>query len=288
MEPLFANELFDRLFNTAITTVITIMLYYLLRYLIQANVQAQRLLLKYKRRLSYIFSFILVFLIAKIWVEGFIHLFALLGFVSAALVITQKEGLMNLTGGILISWRDLFAEHDLIQVQTYQGYVKSIGLFYVTLQEVSVENKYIPSGKTIKLPNSLVFTQAVFNYSHPRAYIANYIRLCFKHTAEINTVSVLCEETMQNVIQQHYPTASEENKFTKKPKQTASSKNFDLTAAIQVFIEPSFAKFSHLAVTIVYYANPQDVLDIEKAFWTQLYIALQAPGTPELAIIDNG
>ena len=68
-------------------------------------------------RLLYVMAIFFIFILAQIWVEGFTQLLAILGLVSAALVITNKEIIMNFSGWLIIIWRGLFTEDDLIEIQ---------------------------------------------------------------------------------------------------------------------------------------------------------------------------
>jgi small-conductance mechanosensitive channel len=69
-------------------------------------------------------------LLARIWVQGFGQLIAVLGLVSAALVVINKDNIINLVGFLIIMWRGLFSENDLIQVQSFRGVVQNVGVLY--------------------------------------------------------------------------------------------------------------------------------------------------------------
>lgn len=111
---------------------------------------------KYKVLTRNILVVSLLIFLAKIWIEGFGHLLAFVGFISAALTITQKENVLNLSGALIIMWRDAFSEGDYIAIKEYEGIVKNIGIFYFTLEETTAGNVTPKSGRTIKVPNSYV------------------------------------------------------------------------------------------------------------------------------------
>ncbi|MCP4752888.1 MAG: mechanosensitive ion channel [Proteobacteria bacterium] len=67
-------------------------------------------------------------LIGRLWIHGLQPILTFLGIVTAALVITQKEAILNATGFVFILWRDLFAIGDRIQIDTHKGDV--IGISY--------------------------------------------------------------------------------------------------------------------------------------------------------------
>ena len=116
--------------------------------------------------LRYILFFIALFVLAKIWVEGFGHLLAFVGFISAALTIAQKENILNFTGGFIISWRNSFGEGDYVQIAGYQGLVKDLGPFFFTLEELDPRYSLRKTGRFIKLPNSIVTLQPFVTYNN--------------------------------------------------------------------------------------------------------------------------
>ena len=122
----------------------------------------KRLRTKVMARNLIIISLIVIF--AKIWVDGFGHFLALIGFVSAALTITQKENILNLTGWLIIMWRNAFSEGDFIKIGNVSGVVKSLGVFYFTLEEISGNNYSDKTGKIIKVPNFHISTHPFLTY----------------------------------------------------------------------------------------------------------------------------
>lgn len=111
-----------------------------------------------------ILIFVLLFFLAKIWVDGFGHFLALIGFISAALTITQKENILNLAGWLIIMWRHAFAEGDYISIQGTSGVVQTLGVFHFTLEEINGNNYTEKTGKIIKVPNSHVSLYPFITY----------------------------------------------------------------------------------------------------------------------------
>lgn len=111
---------------------------------------------------------LLLFFLVKIWVEGFVHFLALLGFVAAALTITQKENILNLTGGLIIMWRQSFTEGDYIVIANHAGIIKNLGIFYFTIDEIVPGTINERTGKTIKVPNSFISLNPfkVYEFDH--------------------------------------------------------------------------------------------------------------------------
>lgn len=164
MQHAFLNNIYENLFSTLIAFVVIALIYFLVSVFFIRKIVSKHQKQKMRVRSFYIASVIFFFLMAHVWVEGFTHLLAILGLVSAGLVVTNKEIIMNFVGWLVITWRGLFAEDDLIQIQQYKGYVQRIGILYITLYEVSEPSSNI-TGRIIRVPNGLVSNNALINFS---------------------------------------------------------------------------------------------------------------------------
>lgn len=164
------TELSSNILSTVASVVILFALYMLGLFLIKRRFKIEesgdeRLYHRYKARLQYTLIGIFVFLLTKVWVDGFAHLVTILGLVSAALVITNKELIMNLVGWLIINWRALFTEHDYIQIGQYTGYVSELGVLYFKMLEGSTNDSNLSTGRVVRVPNGLVINTPVVNFS---------------------------------------------------------------------------------------------------------------------------
>jgi small-conductance mechanosensitive channel len=74
---------------------------------------------------------------------------------------------LNLAGWAFIVWRRPFEVGDRVEIGTYKGDVVDIGAFGFTLLEVgNWVNAEQSSGRTVRVPNGRIFTEAVANYTH--------------------------------------------------------------------------------------------------------------------------
>lgn len=159
------NTAIQNFMSTGIAFLLVLIIYFVINIIFVRKIDQAKRRKKVKIRTFYVAALVFLFFMARIWVDGFMHLIAVLGLVSAGLVVTNKETIMNLVGWLIITWRGVFSEDDLIQIQQYRGYVKSIGLLYISLQEVSDSDFSRITGKEIKVPNGLTANNAVINYS---------------------------------------------------------------------------------------------------------------------------
>ncbi|MDC0535890.1 mechanosensitive ion channel family protein [Francisellaceae bacterium] len=161
--------------NTIILTIIIIFTYFISRQLIKRKVDSHTRARRYILRAFYIIITIYAILFIRIWVDGLSSIFTVLGLVSAGLVISNKENIMNLVGGLIILWRGLFIESNLIKIRNYEGYISKIGPMYFTIyQHYNPETKKY-SGQITRIPNGWVITDAVTNYSHSIVIIEDHL-----------------------------------------------------------------------------------------------------------------
>ncbi|MBX9697205.1 MAG: mechanosensitive ion channel family protein [Alphaproteobacteria bacterium] len=264
-----AFQISTKIINTAIIVFVIFLTYLAFRYWIKSKELETKT--KYKKRFLYASGIILTYFIGKIWMEGFIHLFAFLGIVSAALTITQKETLMNLMGWLIIMWRDHFSEGDRIEIASYKGYVHSIGVFYFTMSDEYTHHRQIPHGKTFRIPNGLVITSPITN--HMRKVNSMEFNMTFLITPDssLDEAMTLMKSIMQQVLTSVY--LKKEDKDKKPPIFNEAS----------VYVRPKFEEPSGIEINLCYYCLPRDQLIIEKQAHKMILEQLQKTDTVHLA-----
>ncbi len=154
--------------KTAIVIVAVVVVDLVIEFLLLKRIANKRKRSKAKVITRNVLIVVLLFFLVKIWVEGFLHFLALLGFIAAALTITQKENILNLTGGLVIMWRQTFAEGDYICIANHSGIIRNLGLFYFTVDETLSHGFQEKTGRSVKVPNSFVSLHSfvVYEFDH--------------------------------------------------------------------------------------------------------------------------
>jgi len=193
------------LINSLLFAVIVVGGYLLSKYLLIRKVKAFKTRTQYLNRLKYVFFILYLIFFIKIWVDGFIQILAFIGFLSAALTITQKDNLLNLIGWLIINWRGLFCEDDYIKISQYSGYVKSIGFLYFSLIEASPDFPNRSTGRMIKIPNGLVARNPVTNFSHEK-FTECTLNIIFKPKSNFDAIESLfglVRDEVQQYLKSH-------------------------------------------------------------------------------------
>lgn len=268
MEKILLNEIYGNFVSTLIALAVILLAYLILDLTFAKKIEAPRQKQNFRIRSFYVACFVFIFLMARIWVEGFTQLLAVLGLVSAALVITNKETIMNVVGWIIINWRDLFAEDDLIQIEGYKGYVKSFGLLYFSLSEFSERSDGCTTGRIIRIPNGLLATHALINFSQTsHLYEQTFSIIITKDSDELHAVNFLTELVSQTI-----------SVFYKEKKEFSAEyllkHHRRLAAHIRlkpkVYITPKFENPSGTTLTTHYFCFFQDSKELQQQIWTIL------------------
>ncbi|MCS5711731.1 mechanosensitive ion channel family protein [Candidatus Berkiella aquae] len=193
------------LINSLLFAIIMVGGYLSSKYLLTRKVKSLKTRNQYFIRLKYFFFILYLVFFIKIWIEGFVQILAFIGFLSAAITLTQKDNLLNLIGWLIINWRGLFCEDDYIKISQYSGYVKSIGFLYFTLVEASPDFPNRATGRVIKIPNGLVGRNPVTNYSHEK-FTECTLNVVFKPKSNLEMIEKLFEvlkEEMHSYLTKH-------------------------------------------------------------------------------------
>ena len=235
------------------------------------NETTHRRQLRARYRVIYLAVIVLLIVLVEIWIEHFTHLFTMLGLVAAGLVVANKETLMNVTGWLIINWRNLFAEGDHIALLTYSGYVDHLGLLYFKIYEVDPESNYL-TGRTVRIPNGLVINNSVINYSASNQLSQTSIAVPLAFGADLTALQEVIQSVLQAVLLEHY---------RKLPlPETLIWRRYHKELSHLIAEEPLIRWQPQLDkklvnVVVHFYCLAMDQLRIKNAFWRQLLLRAQ-------------
>lgn len=263
------DELLPRLMSMTVSFAIVAVCLLLTYYFWGRSINSKKHQRIVRKRFMYVMLVIDIFILAKIWVEGFTHLLTVFSLVAAGLVVVNKESIMNLIAGLIINWRDLFVEGDFIQIQSFSGYVASIGFMYFKLYETVAIDQKKATGRTIKIPNSLVMTAPLVNFS-PESNLCFYQFMvnCRPDAPLADQVKLVLDAIVgiiENIYQDH----------PGYKKMYVKAHNRELSHLID--LQPSATLATHaekenpLRITVHFYCFSKDYAEISQQFWLKVY-----------------
>ena len=274
------NSFYSNLISTAIIFLVIVLLYVIFNFFIVRKVRDVRQKQKFRVRAFYVACVIFIVFMERVWVEGFTHLLAVLGLVSAGLVVTNKETIMNFVGWLIITWRGLFSEEDLIQIQQYKGYVKRIGILYVMLYEVTDANGDI-SGRIIRVPNGLVSTNPIINFSQTSNLFEQYVTVLFSSDNDFMALKEKVKALVDAVLTETYKDRQEYSLDYLSKRSRQLPNRVRLTA--RVSLQPKADNLSTVQMTVRYYCFSRDAEKIQEAILLSLLKSIKGDPAVKLA-----
>lgn len=265
------NQFYGNLIDTGIAIFILGLAYFFTRLIISRFTKIKH---KNKKkslaRLNYILAIFFLIIVAKIWINGFTHFFYALSLVSAGLVITNKETIMNFVGWVVITWRGLFSEGDYIKIGDNAGFVYELGLLYFRVLQSSPNFTNNISGKMVKIPNGLVITNPIINFSLSTNLIETTQKWKFTPDSDLNLAMELLQQKASSIIEEFY---KDDESYTLKSLKSIFKNRINLDVNLKVSLDHESTPA--LVILICYYCFPKDKDVIESQLFLSIFNMLQ-------------
>lgn len=234
----------------------------------------------WRQIISYAAATLGALIIIRIWFVGITSILTLLSLVAAALTIANKEVILNLTAWPVITWRRLFGIGDRIKVGSQAGDVTALGILYFTLAEIGpvAETPDAPpdqyTGRMVKIPNSLVFTQPLTNYSRSVNHVWNRIDIVLTPESRWEEA----EQLALGIAKQHH------TELSTGARQRLRENNESIVFSESSPSVATMVRDGKMIVTVRYLCRPRRRHATEQAFWRDLLKELDGREDVALAL----
>ena len=229
-----------------------------------------------RKSATYATTIIGLIVVVWIWVDAFNDLPTFLGLVSAGIAIALADVLKNLAGWTYILSRRPFRVGDRIEVGESRGDVVDIRLFRFSLMEVgNWVDADQSTGRLIHVPNGIVFTQSVANYTEGFEHIWYEIPVLVTFESDRARTRELIEEA----IKSHAPHVG--SSVDKNIRETALRYHIKvgaLTPIVYMSVRDSGVLF-----TGRFLVPARQQRDVDQAIWTSILDAIDEELDIELA-----
>jgi len=223
----------------------------------------------WQKTVTYLVTFVVFLIIWNLWFKGIQEFTTFLGLLSAGIAIALKDVFTNFAGWIFIVWVRPFSVGDRIQISNFSGDVIDISMFHTTIMEIgNWVGADQSTGRIIKIPNELVFTKALANYSRGFQFIWNEIPVMI--TFESNWEKA--KEILLGIANKHTKHLSE----TAKKGVREASKYFMIRYSKLTPIVYTSVKESGILLTIRYLCEPRSRRGTEEIIWEDSLSAFAA------------
>jgi small-conductance mechanosensitive channel len=204
----------EQLINDGLASVILIIVLLVLRFAALSALRSSAALpreIKRRWMLHVRNVLLLMFVIglAVIWAKELQALAFSLVAVAVALVIAFKEFIMCFLGGIYKAYTRPFILGDIIDIHGHRGEVIDHDLISTTLIEYGPGAElHQYTGRIVKIPNSLMLTNAVVNETKQSRYVLHTIQFPFKRVDDWQRARALLLEVAHETVEPYFEEAT--------------------------------------------------------------------------------
>ena len=277
MEDIFNNigSLFSSVYGTShvktkiIGTLIALLLFPLVKRFILSplvhKIKDNEKRYKWNKASSYIFYFLLFFVIGNIWFEGFESIATFLGLLAGGTAIALKDPISNMAGWIYIITRSPFKTGDRVQLGQHAGDVIDITVSHFTIMEIGNwvgDDQY--TGRLIHIPNGRVFMESLANYGKGFHFIWNEIPVLVTFESNWKKAKMILEGIIKIKSEKFHFNASD---MIKKASKRFMIHKTRLEPVVYTKVEASGVE-----LTIRYLCKPRQRREIEEDIWESILI----------------
>lgn len=158
-----------------------------------------------------------LFLIAT-FSERLGQLTVILGVAGAGIAFALQEVIASIAGWAALSFGNFYRPGDRVQLGGIKGDVIDIGMLRTTLMEVGGwvhGDQY--NGRIVRVANSFVFKEPVFNYSGDFSFLWDEIKIPIRYGSDWQLAQRLIEEAVRTNVESYTQASTEQwNKVTRK------------------------------------------------------------------------
>ncbi|HDP36908.1 MAG TPA: mechanosensitive ion channel family protein [Candidatus Atribacteria bacterium] len=258
-----SSEVQIKIFVSLVISLVLWVLYSIIAKIVWRRTENVRIRYSWRKTSGYVVIILGVFLIGRLWFKGFQSIATYLGLLSAGIAIALKDVVSNFAGWLFIVSRRPFSVGDRIQIGNYAGDVIDTRVFQFTLLEIgNWVNADQSTGRIIHIPNGMVLSEVLANYSKGFQYIWNEIPVLI--TFESNWKKA--KKILQKIADKD---AEQLSKAAEKRVKEASKKFMILYSRLTPIVYTS-VQDSGVLLTIRYLCEPQRRRDSEQIIWEDI------------------
>jgi small-conductance mechanosensitive channel len=150
---------------------------------------------QWQKVLGYTFTTIGILAVSLVWIEGVQSAATYLGLVSAGLAIALKDPITDVVAWIFILWRKPFEVGDRIEIGSHSGDVVDQRIFLFSMMEIgNWVDADQSTGRILHIPNGMIFTSPVANFTHGPKFIWNEIPVLITFESEWEKAKGILQE----------------------------------------------------------------------------------------------
>ncbi len=262
--------------TTGIVVILLAVVRLVVLRVVQKRVDDPTVWYRTRKLVSYVIGVIGVLIIAALWVQGS-GFGTTLGLATAGIAIALSDVLKNLAGWLFIIIRRPFRVGDRVEIDGHIGDVVDLRAFRFSMLEIgNWVDADQSTGRLMHVPNGLVFTKPVANYTEGFGFIWHEIPMLVTFESDWEMAKQIMQQALDDHAVHHDAArASEELRRTAASYQIMYT---HLTPAVYLSVRDS-----GVLLTGRFLAEVRKRRGVENAIWTTILPAIAAEPTVELA-----
>ncbi|MFC1866266.1 mechanosensitive ion channel family protein [Chloroflexota bacterium] len=194
-----SNQLTKAFYTLLAVLIIYVVIKIIIEQIIARRIRDSKTRYSMKRIASMLSVLIFIAIGIAIWVDNIQALLVSYGILAAGLAVALQDIFKNFAGSLIIFITSTYHVGDRIEVNAKIGDVVDIGIFYTTLLET---NEWVKgdqaTGRLSIIPNSLVLSGIVNNYTKDHPYIWDEISIPITYDSDWKEALIIIERVIEN------------------------------------------------------------------------------------------
>ncbi len=197
--------IFDPTLGKLISAVVGVLLVIVLIRLVQRSlgkvIRENSTRYRVRKFISFLGYLLAVVVIATVYSDKLGGLTVALGVAGAGIAFALQEVIASVAGWFAINFSNFYKTGDRVQLGGIRGDVIDIGMLRTTLMEVGEWVRGdLYNGRLVRIANSFVFKEPVFNYSGEFPFLWDEITVPVRHTSDRVLARQILEKVATEVI----------------------------------------------------------------------------------------
>lgn len=227
IETLLDNPTVRKFIITLIGVIIIFFLVKIIKKTLSPHVKAENWYMTNKA-INVVGYILTLFLIGVIFNDRLGGITVTLGVASAGIAFALREVITSVAGWLGILFGGFYKTGDRVQLGGIKGDVIDIGILRTTLMELGEwVDADLYNGRIVRIANSFVFSQPVFNYSADFQFLWDEIKIPIKYGSDYTLTREILEAATKTIVDNYTESAQAEwDKMARKyilEKQSISS-----------------------------------------------------------------
>lgn len=207
---------FFQMLNIFLGILIVIALFLLIKKIVKKYVEDSEKIYTLNKMLNFAQISIVLLVLLFAYIDNISYLVTVLGFASAGIAIAMRDMFMSMLGWFVIIFGGSFKVGDRVKVVknnvTYVGDIVDISLLKMTIYEDvtlgTLLSKERRAGRMIYVPNNIIFTELIANYTHANIYtLYDVVEIYITFDSNVSKVEQIIKDIVNPITQNAVNTA---------------------------------------------------------------------------------